>query len=507
MNLPSRRLSISIRAHANSYISDHAEHASGASRDPDDASSSLSPAQATPAATAAVDRIDDRIDEMDVDGPDEDSMDDVQPLPTRVLVDAPTFGDDPTTFDDPTEYEIRKVQPGMTDEEIKHCASVAGFPRNDISHLTAGSPPDKDFTKGKPSNQVQATTFASYSEPYLRDFTEEDIAFLRERGDRRTPFVIPPLGKKPYKFVWAEEDGVAVPEDERSKLPTNEARGSIDDMNDAIAETDQLSTGPVMSRFLGLYRNEHRQVDDSAGSANAGNGDDEAGDNDDLAAILEGSGSKPTNSRAPFPPATRIAEPATEPGRSYIVPKLNAREQDQRILEELRYAGFIPPTAEPNYAASMDDPSAAKLRELQARLRTTMLANAARKSIIQERMADQMAYQEYRHIGDDLDEQVSNSYQKRSRTMSKKGKKRAAPGGNVAGSSAQGVAKPAVDTMTKSAMDRRKAWKEKVGPVFADQELGKVPSSSIFTEEAMAKHMAKEAALWEEEEGDEADDE
>lgn len=502
-------LATSIRARAN-YESDHTGDVSGPVRDHDDASSSLSPAQATPAAAAAVDG---RGDEMDIDkqDEDEDSMDEVQPMPATVLVEAPTFGDDPTTFDDPTEYEIRKVQPGMTDEEIKSCASVAGYPRNDITHLTPGTPPDMDLTKGKPTSQVQASTFGSYIEPYFRPFTEEDTAFLRDRGDRRTPFTMPAIGKKHYKQVWAEEDGVEVPED--TKLPSNELRGSIEDMNDAVAETDQLSTGPVMARFLSLYRPEHRQVDESAGNGSGTSNGDEGGDNDDLAAILEGSGgsgSKPANSRAPFPPATRIPEPAAERGYDdYPAPIPGRIHDDMRILQELRYAGLIPPVAEPNYAASEDDQIAARMRFLQGQLKETMLENAARKSILQERMPDQMAFQEYNHIRDDLDGQVTSSYQKRTRTMSKKGKKRAGgPGGGVGGgSSSQGVAKPAVDSATKTAMERRSEWVDKVGPVFEGQNLGKVPTESIFTKEAMAKHIEKERAQWDDDEAEDADDE
>lgn len=483
--------------------------APGPSRDTDTASSSLSPAQTTPAAIPA-------LPDQDVDaiGADE-NMNEVQPLPTRVLVEKPTFGDDPTRFDDPTVYEIIKVQPGMSDDKIRELASVKSFPRSNLSHLTAGSPPDRDFSNNKPANQVQATTFATYSEQYLRPYTEEDMAWLRERGDRITPFTIPALGKRSYEEVWAEEDGVEAPFDSEKKHIPNEARGSMDDMNDATAETDELSAGPLMNRFMSLYKNENRQLDESAGNASsAGNGDEDAGENDDLAAILEGSSSKPSNNRTQFPPATRIAEPSSEPGKKFAAPDLSPDERQKRLLQELIYAGLLPENSEPAYSASADDQIAAKMRELQARLKQVSLENAARKSILQERMTDQMAHQEYNHIGDDLDAQVTNHFQKRSRTMGKKNKKRsggAGGGANAASGSMVGVAKPGLEGATKVAMDRRKNWKEKVGTVFDDPNLGKVPrdkdpDSSIFTKEAMAKHMVKEAALWDEEDG-EADDE
>lgn len=444
---------------------------------------------------------------MDGGEQDDESMDEHQPLPTRILVDPPTFGDDPTTFDDPTVYEIRKMQPGMSEEEIREIASVADFPHNDLTDLIAGFPPDKDFSSAKPANQVQATTFATYIEAYLRPYTEEDGAFLRERGDRHSPFVVPALGKRSYKQVWAEEDGVEVSEDARVKLTSNEPHGSMDDMNDSVAETDELSNGPMVNRFISLFRNENRQEEDSAGNTgSAANGEEEAGDDDELAAILEGSSSKPTASRAPLPPATRIPEPSVEPGKKHELLNPTAQEKEARLRQELIYAGLLDETDEPNYVVPQDDQNAATLRKLQARLKQVTLENAARKSILQEKLGDMMAYQEYSNIGDDLDSQVTSAFQKRTRNQSKKNKKRSGgPGGgaNAGGSSAIGIAKPLLESATKAAMDRRTTWKETVGPLFAGQNFGKIPSGSIFTKEAMARHMAKEAAAMDEEDAEE----
>ena len=69
----------------------------------------------------------------------------------------------------------------MTDEEKKEIYCVATFPHDDLHDLIAGIPPDKDFSNAKPSNQVNANTFATYLEPYLRPLTDEDMAFLAER--------------------------------------------------------------------------------------------------------------------------------------------------------------------------------------------------------------------------------------------------------------------------------------------------------------------------------------
>ena len=109
-----------------------------------------------------------------------DSSDDDRIVPPPPPVTQHTFFPDPLA-PDPVIYHIREVTPGMTDEERKEIYSVRGFPTKDLSDQIAGTPPDKDFSNAKPTNQVAANTFLAYAEPYVRPLTEEDMAFLRER--------------------------------------------------------------------------------------------------------------------------------------------------------------------------------------------------------------------------------------------------------------------------------------------------------------------------------------
>ncbi|KAL8722684.1 MAG: hypothetical protein Q9225_000851 [Loekoesia sp. 1 TL-2023] len=109
------------------------------------------------------------------------SLESHQPPPAASIAQYQAFGPDPTNFDDPTIYHIREVTDDMTDEEKAEIYSVAQFPHSDLSHLIAGTIPDKDFSNAKPSNQVNANTFQAYIDPYLRPLTEEDMAFLKER--------------------------------------------------------------------------------------------------------------------------------------------------------------------------------------------------------------------------------------------------------------------------------------------------------------------------------------
>lgn len=452
------------------------------------ASSSLSPIAA--ASPSAMD-----VDKRAKDKEDESSSEDEGAPPRRELPQSQTFGDDPSTFPDPTVYEIRPILPGMSDGEKKEIYSVASFPKSDLADLIAGDPPDKDFRNARPNNQINFSTFSSYLEPYFRPFTEEDLAFLRDRGDRVTPFVIPKRGKRHYAEIWAEEDGamaVDSPQQGRDRLPANQPRGSIEQMNDCVAETDALSIGPLASRLLQMLRPENRtQPSDDRPAAN---GDAQHGGAEDKANIN------------PLPPATYMAESSTEAWKKATHPKLDYAQVEERLKQELRYIGFLPQEGfEYDYDDHFDDEVAERLRLLQARLREQILINGARKARLMELVRECMAYQEYQTILEDLDSQVQGANLKRTRTMGKS-KKTKRPGGAGGGShfvgGAAGTARPGIGDMTKTLMERRRRWIDTIWSVFDDESLSKVPraadpDSSIFKPEIMAE-LIKEEEMWEE---------
>ncbi|SPQ17973.1 a1ff7b90-afa2-483a-b06a-b603325102e8 [Thermothielavioides terrestris] len=497
------------------------------SRDHDSASSSLSPVAPRTPSNMDVD------DKAKVEANDDDSSSDDGRPPPPARPQANTFGDDPSTFPDPTVYEILPVQPGMTEDEIKQIYSVASYPKSDLRDLIAGDPPDKDFSNAKPTNQISFSTFSASIEPYFRPFTEEDLAFLRERGDRVTPFVMPKRGKKHYTEIWAEEDGVMAvdssPPGGRDRLPPNQARGTIENMNDEVAETDKLSVGPLLSRLLQAMRPEHRAppAEDKPGGINGVNG--------------EGDG---TNGTASFdfssgdnPPHSQANGSNTEAWKKAIHPKLDYVQVDERLKQELRHIGFLPlpphqdpsassTTANPSsgppqpdstattaeYDGHYDDEVAARLRLLQSRLREQVLINGARKARLTELVKERMAFQEYQTILEDLDGQVQAAYLKRTRTMGKKPKKArpgqsaaaAAAGGAGASGVAAGMARPGIGDLTRTLMERRKRWIESIGTVFDDPQITKVPraseeGSSIFKPAEMAELIKKEREAWDEE--------
>ncbi|KAH6634185.1 histone acetyltransferases subunit 3-domain-containing protein [Chaetomium sp. MPI-SDFR-AT-0129] len=508
------------------------------SRDNDSASSSLSPvAPRTPSNMDA----DDKAKAEANDDDDESSSDDGRP-PPKARPQANTFGDDPSTFPDPTVYEILPVQPGMTQDEIKEIYSVGGYPKSDLADLIAGDPPDKDFSSAKPSNQINFSTFSTYIEPYFRPFAEEDLAFLRERGDRVTPFVMPKRGKRHYKDIWAEEDGdMQIDSSPPGKLPPNQARGNIESMDDEVAETDKLSVGPLLARLLQAMRPEHRvpAAEDRVGGANGVNGDGDGmngvatfdfsfGDNappsqtNGINGINGTSQSANPDQPQSLPSATYMPESNTEAWKKATHPKLDYNQVDERLKQELRHIGFLPlpphqdssnntngtsgsgannnssgangtntngaaapdPATAAEYDGHYDDEVAARMRLLQARLREQVLLNGARKSRLTDLVKERMAFQEYQTILEDLDSQVQAAYLKRTRTMGKKPKK-ARPGQSAAAAAAAaaaagpaGMARPGIGDLTRTLMERRRRWIESIGTVFDDEGLAKVPRAA-----------------------------
>ncbi|KAI1819164.1 histone acetyltransferases subunit 3-domain-containing protein [Xylaria intraflava] len=477
------------------------------SRDNDSASSSLSPVtRPTSSAMEVEEKM--KLDKNEENEDDDSSEDDFAP-PARAVPQFQTFGEDPSTFPDPTVYEIRKATPGMSVDELKELYSVAVFPKTDLHDQIAGDPPDKDFSNAKPTNQISFSTFSSYVEPYFRPFAEEDLTFLRERGDRVTPFIMPKRGKKHYTENWAEEDNAMAIDSGnqgRDKLAPNQPRGTIDNMDDDVAETDKLSVGPVLSRLLQAMRPEARaQPNEDKPMSNGLGVDADAKEEVNMDAGQSTLGEEGKS----IPPAAFMSESSSEAWKKATHPKLDYLQVDERIKQELRHIGFLPQDSfDGDYDGHFDDELAARLRLLQEQLRHQILINGARKARLTELVRERMAHQEYQTILEDLDTQVQGAYLKRTRTMGKS-KKSKRPGGAGGGShpasgAGAGMARPGIGDVAKTLMERRRRWIDSIGTVFDDENLGKVPratdpNSSIFDREIMAELMRKERQNWDEE--------
>jgi len=379
----------------------------------------------------------------------------------------------------------------MTDEEKSAIFNVKHWPESDLRELTAGDPPDMDFSNAKPANQVNFTTFQTYIEPYIRPFTEEDVAFLKERGDRFTPYVIPQRGAKGYKAVWDAEDGLTLTGIEppaKRERDANEARGSMEDMDDNTAETDEVSMGPVMNRLLSIIRP----------APNGARKEDGEADKDGDTSMVNGDALEPQDHQTQAGAANEEHKPITylpvDAPRPVHLPQLDYESLEQRAIQELRYIGFLSPTDMPDYTAHNDDEVAARLRTLQHELRRVSRSNNIRKARVLELTEERMAMQEYSNIADDLDNQVNAAYLKRNRSLStksgnhKKQNRTAGKGVAVAGGTAPGRG---VSDGVRALMQKRRDWIEMVGPVvqFGRPEIP-ADDETVF-DEATMKRMEK----------------
>jgi transcriptional adapter 3 len=191
-------------------------------------------------------------------------------------------------------------------------------------------------------------------------------------------------------------------------------------------------------------------------------------------------------------------KPATHFPDQYKIPPNAGRDfapLEQRTLQELRYCGFVTPEATPDYDSQYDDEVAARLRYLQSELQRVSRENTARKARVLELTEERMAMQEYSTIADDLDSQINTAYLKRNRTMSKpkKGSAKGRPGGTGVA-----VSRNLVSEGVKMLMDRRKEWRELIGPVV-DFGQQRIPKETVFDKENMERLEKVEADAGEEE--------
>ena len=329
-----------------------------------------------------------------------------------------------------------------------------------------------------------------------------------------TPFLMPRRGKKHYTEIWAEEDGaVAIdrPQAGTEKFPQNQPRGSIDQMDDETAETDQISTGPLLSRLLSTMRPEHRisTSEDKEKANGLSNGNGESSVNGFLNGDSNGDNVAETNgddNPDRMPSATFMPESASQ---GWKVPntKMDYAQIDERLKMELRHIGFLPPDIEPDYDAHYDDEVAQRLRFLQAELKKQSIINGARKARILQITQERMAYQEYHTILEDLDEQIIQAYQKRNRTLGKGKKNVKRPGGAGGGShyvtvpsTSAGVTRPGIGDSIKTLLERRKKWMDTITPVF-DDDVTRVrgEGESIFEGPEWEACLAVERERFEEE--------
>jgi transcriptional adapter 3 len=264
-------------------------------------------------------------------------------------------------------------------------------------------------------------------------------------------------------------------------------RGSADGLRDEHLETmDLISAGPLAERVLSALVEEKISSEDK----------DQTDKDGDAVNSLDTNGG----------------------GQSWrvAVSKADYASFEERLKGELKYIGLLT-LSEDNLGLSTDDGTinwsnreddeiCQELRRLQKQLRQQSLENTARKMILEKKVEEQLAYQEYATILDDLDKQVGDAFNKRTKSI--KAKKKRSIGGAGGGSSAgapgvagKSVEKPGIGDSAKAIIERRRRWIEKLGPVFRPiEKFIRVPTTqeggSIFEDlDEYIKRAEEEAKL------------
>ncbi|KAG7891979.1 hypothetical protein KL905_003688 [Ogataea polymorpha] len=399
---------------------------------------------------------------------------------------------------------------GDGEEFLKYKYAVADFPHDDLKDLLPGEIPMTDFSTAKPNNnQIAFTSFQAYVEPFFRPFTEEDIRLLRTKcnlssnlprdyDDQKTPYHIPRLGPH-YADVWYEEDlrnGLIKNPDgmgfslrkqlEMNMLSLVEPKASSDSLSSDVLETEEVSCGPLTSRLLSALIKDTPDKDTGDDSLAGSPAADENGGDSGAADTLSSSAL------------------ADQQGWKSSIIKTDYKTLEERLKRELRYIGVYmnveqtlnEPGFEQDWVQNReDDEISTELRHLQKELKAVQARNIKRKKKIIPIVEEQIAWQEYMSILEDLDKQVEQHYRRRINVAPKKAKKRGPnAGGNAAKEKDELANQQLVSNSSfMSLLEKRNKWISRIGPLFKSQkEMRRMPSESVFKDVNMVENEEEE---------------
>ncbi|KAI8093981.1 histone acetyltransferases subunit 3-domain-containing protein [Thamnidium elegans] len=292
---------------------------------------------------------------------------------------------------------------------------------NNLSH-------EVDFIRVKAKDQVPVVTFWTAVEPYFKVLAEEDREFLIEKHHDEKPYIIPPLGRH-YTDVWSEDE---LPAMSRSHSPATSSSSHdnlryVDQITDDHLFKDDITCGNLTERLLSsLVPDDNITIVED---------EDDVYNYDPVG--------KPYHDIAQF---------------------------EERLKSELRYAGLFGED-DMDWNTREDDEICAELRLASRELKEQYTTNEYRKKKLLNVVDNQLQYEQYRHVLDNLDVQVEQCYLKRFRTQ--KSKKRKTPAAQ----------KSALSEHAVHAMGKRKAWVDALEGIFKDKNLV-MPSRSIYNEDS-----------------------
>ncbi|ODQ79665.1 hypothetical protein BABINDRAFT_162032 [Babjeviella inositovora NRRL Y-12698] len=390
-------------------------------------------------------------------------------------------------------------------EYLQKKYAVSVYPASDLADKLCGTIPDTDLSHLKPANQVQFATFATHIESFFRPFCEEDIAFLEKKAILPTnvstnpnphsnassnmtletsydpsilPFLTPKLGR-PYTEVWADEDSAPGAALVTRSFEAYVAKGSLSEVNDDNLDTDDVSVGALSSRLLSglMGLDDFDQIEVKEEEAEGEEEEEEEEEEEGRAEVCS-------------------AHISADDEHTLAAPKPDYATLEQRLKRELKYVGVFLNEKESDDKKKKDeaiedvwleemedDEVCVELRKLQGQLKTVSKANNIRKRRLIPIIEEQIAWQEFISISEDLDKQIDQAYLKRIKVPKSK-KKKLAPT-QTPTALAHAVAKLAHEQAANSGMkaliDKKARWFDQIGPLFAATELmRRPPTESIF---------------------------
>ncbi|CAG8509295.1 12715_t:CDS:2 [Acaulospora colombiana] len=310
---------------------------------------------------------------------------------------------------------------------------------------------EEDTPVIKLKDQVAIKTFYEYVEPYVRDYTDDDVNFLKEREDDVSLYIIPKLGRN-YAEVWAEEECNLFPQTPEEL----EARhvDTVDGQRRTQESDIEGTCGPLTERLLAAFleREEPVTVVASPGETQV-NGNHNGGVNSPEGTQVNG-----------YHPE------AVEEHRDMF-------NMDERLKRELKALGIMD-EEDVQWDEREDDEISIRLRELQEKLRQQVKINNYRKEVLLKKVKDRLAYVAYNNYLDETDSQIEECYLARFPEKDKNGK--------VSKTKKKKIA-PTLEE-TRPILEQRKQLIESFSALFQSEDKYLfVPGRKIFNKEEESK--------------------
>ncbi|WFC94734.1 Transcriptional regulator [Malassezia brasiliensis] len=374
--------------------------------------------------------------------PDPRRAPEAAPAHAALALDGETFVDD-TTFS----WEV----PADADAVLPQCEPVhlpAPYPVHplDVHEDFANKDwrerdaPNRDAGRGrqaKETSQVPATTFFNYAESFFKPITEDDLAWLSSKNDDPYPFHFPELGPH-YRKVWEKED--------HELLGLLHSDGASAWRPPPRADDTGAASAAEPPRALSLHelRDAHLYTRGVRGGALV----------ERLAAALL----VPRHACSAAPAPDGAPPPRLTPPPDVHKP-LSDIEGEAR--QECEAIGLLDTNVAAQWQEHADGPIASALRRAQARLRTQMRANEARKARLFRVAQDRMAWQDYQACLAALDREIETAWTKRQRQIkASMGKKRRGAPEDA------GPSKPQLPDTLPTTLARRRQLKAAFEPLF-----------------------------------------